>query len=102
MPKPRKKEIRVRYVDVPNDGGDYPDDVIPVPGNTRSFKQMARIDQMRYILEHGYQHINRKLVDSFSASAYVKVYDALNETNRAKLEAMPIGKAMSVVWKFIK
>lgn len=62
----------------------------------------SRIDAMREILK-GHQHnkIEGKMVDAFSASAYVKIYDALSQPNRDKIESLPIVKAMDVVWKLI-
>lgn len=48
------------------------------------------------------QKVNEVFVDAFTASAIVKVHDALNETNRSKLLAMPIGRVAEVVFKLIK
>jgi hypothetical protein len=39
-------------------------------------------------------------LDSFSASAIVQVYDALNETNKAKFAALAIQKMAAVAFKF--
>lgn len=41
-------------------------------------------------------------LDSFSASAIVAVYDALNETNRAKFERMRIDKMAGLAFRFVK
>lgn len=41
-------------------------------------------------------------LDSFSASAIVAVYDALNETNRAKYTAMPLTIMAGVAFKLVK
>jgi len=41
-------------------------------------------------------------VDLFTASAIVTVYDALNETNRAKFVALPLHKMASVAFKCVK
>ena len=41
-------------------------------------------------------------LDLFSASAMVQVYDALNETNRAKLEAMDLRLAHHIVFHVLK
>jgi hypothetical protein len=40
-------------------------------------------------------------LDSFSASAIVQVYDALNETNKAKFAALPIHKMARIAFKFV-
>lgn len=41
-------------------------------------------------------------LDTFSASAIVQVYDALNETNRAKYERLSIPSMAKVAFKFVK
>lgn len=41
------------------------------------------------------------LVDLFTASAMVKVYDALNEANRAKFIALDWPRFVSVTWKLV-
>lgn len=41
-------------------------------------------------------------LDVFSASAIVAVYEALNETNRAKFAGLPLVKAAHVAFKLIK
>jgi hypothetical protein len=47
--------------------------------------------------KHGWFYL-----DSFSASAIVAVYDALNETNRVKFERMRIDKMASLAFRFVK
>lgn len=42
------------------------------------------------------------ILDSFSASAIVQVYDALNETNRTKYETLSLQKMAKVAFKFVK
>ena len=44
----------------------------------------------------------RMALDMFSASAIVKVYDALSDGNKAKLVKQPLPKIVSVVFKLIK
>jgi hypothetical protein len=41
-------------------------------------------------------------IDVQTANAIVTVHDALSEKNRAKLLAMPIGQAASVVWELLE
>jgi hypothetical protein len=41
------------------------------------------------------------VVDVFSASAAIQVYDALSESNRKKMGAMPVKKMMSIVFKML-
>jgi hypothetical protein len=41
-------------------------------------------------------------VDLFTASACVAVYNALNETNRAKYLALPWPRFINVTWKAVR
>lgn len=61
----------------------------------------ARIDAFRLILKEGYSIIDGSTVDAFTASAVVKVYDALNEANRAKFVSLSVLKMVSVTWKLV-
>lgn len=49
-----------------------------------------------------YEKINGHMVDLFSASAIVKVHDALNEANRAKFLALPIARMASISFQLLK
>lgn len=42
------------------------------------------------------------LLDAFTASAIVAVYDAISPENRVKLSKMDVTSAVAVVWKVIK
>lgn len=42
------------------------------------------------------------LVDLFSASVYLKVHDALNDTNRAKFAEMDLIKAVKIAYKLLE
>ena len=44
----------------------------------------------------------KMVVDLFTASAVVKVYDSVNDTNKAKLVTLPLPKLVQLVWKLIK
>lgn len=58
------------------------------------------IDDARKALDTGsYQTVDGMMLDTFSASALVQIYDALSPENQAKLAAMPLDKAMDIVWK---
>lgn len=58
---------------------------------------MARIAAIRRIVEHHqYEKIDGLMVDGFTASAILQVYEAVNETNQAKLRKLPIPKMASV------
>ena len=58
---------------------------------------MARLAAIRRIVEnHQYEKIDGLMVDGFTASAILKVYEAVNEANQAKLRNLPIRKMASV------
>lgn len=62
----------------------------------------AIIAACRSILERKqYAKINGHMVDLFSASAIVKVYDAVNDANKAKLKALPVAHMASIAFKLI-
>lgn len=62
-----------------------------------------RIQALRDVLVHGYAKIDGYAVDSFTASAIIAVYDALNDANKAKYASMKTLRGMaSVAWKFVK
>jgi hypothetical protein len=63
---------------------------------------VAVIDACRAIVAAGqYGKINGIMCDTFSASAIVAVYDALNEVNKAKLAALPFGRLASVCFSLL-
>lgn len=63
----------------------------------------AKIAAVRSIVERQqYAKIDGCMVDLFTASAIVAVYDALNETNRAKYAALPIDRMGIVAFKLVK
>jgi len=45
--------------------------------------------------------VNEVLVDLFSASAIVQVFDAIGEANRVKLVAFPVAKVADVAFKIL-
>jgi hypothetical protein len=65
-------------------------------------KSKPRGERMRAIVDH-WQHatIEGARIDAMTASAYVAVWDALNEKNRAHLDSLPLRKAINVVWKLV-
>lgn len=56
----------------------------------------------RIVEEHQYAKIDGTMIDAFGASAVVAVYDALNETNRARFSAMPAGKMAVLALRLCK
>lgn len=65
-------------------------------------KSKTLIEACRDIVEHK-QHAKWQgmRIDLFSAQAYVKVYDSLNEENKKKLEKMIPAFAFSTCFKMI-
>ena len=64
---------------------------------------LARIEALRDIVSRRqYAKIDGTGVDLMTASAIVKVYDALNPENQAKYRNLPIGRMAAIAWKFIK
>jgi len=60
------------------------------------------IDQMRQIVkEKTARKIQGKMVDLWTASHVVQVYDALKPENQKKLMAMPLLQMIGVVWKLV-
>jgi hypothetical protein len=61
------------------------------------------IDTIRQIVrEHQAQEIDGVLVDATTANCIVNVHDALNDENKAKLEAMSIVRMAEVCWELVK
>lgn len=57
----------------------------------------------RAIVDAGqYAKINGLMVDLFTASAIVKVYDAVNSANKTKLEALPVSRLAAVSFQVLK
>ncbi len=56
----------------------------------------------RIVVQGQYAKVNEVMVDQFSASAILVVYDALSAANKPKLESLPVGKAASVCFRLLK
>jgi len=54
------------------------------------------------LAEHQCRKINGAMMDAYTASILVKVYDALNETNRAKFGALSLPVMVDVALDCIK
>ena len=71
--------------------------------NTRTNGDPAiKMDALRAILTHGYAKIDGLMVDLYSASAIVQVYDALNPANQTMYAALPLPKMATVAFKLCK
>lgn len=66
-------------------------------------RHVDRINRLRYIVqEHSACRMEGLFVDVTTANMLVKIYDALNEQNRAKFVAMPLRRMVAVGWKLVK
>lgn len=59
------------------------------------------IEHLRTVVRHGVRKVDGVLVDATTANAILTVYDALNESGRAKLAAMRIDKMAAAAWKLV-
>ena len=63
----------------------------------------AVIVKMRKIVAEGqYTTIDGMMVDLFTASAVINVFDALTEQNQRKFTALSLRKMVGVTWKLMK
>jgi hypothetical protein len=61
------------------------------------------ITQIQRIVDnHQFEKVNGIIVDGFSASAIVAVFNALSEENKEKAQSMPIEKFANFCFKQIK
>lgn len=62
-----------------------------------------KIQQLRKIVEEKqYAEIDGVLVDLYSASIVVKIYDQLNEENRKKYAALSIERIVDIAYSLAK
>jgi len=60
------------------------------------------IAQCREIVERKqFAKVNEVMVDLFSASAIVKVYDAVNPVNQAKMVTLPVAQVASISFELL-
>lgn len=69
----------------------------PGPNDTEVIRKLRQI-----VKDHQAMKIEGQLVDAFSASAAIQVFDALNQANQKKMASMSIGKMMQVVWRVLE
>ncbi len=76
------------------------DDLADAIRHTPKRPTLSTIEQVRKIVESRQcARVGGVLVDGFTASAIIQVYDRLNDENKAKLAALPIRKMADTVWK---
>jgi len=62
-----------------------------------------RIDWVRDVVDHHQAHVIDSIVlDAFTASAIITVYDALGPANQAKYEGYHVGVMAEIAWKLVK
>ena len=62
-----------------------------------------RIEVIRRIVEQKqYEHIDGQMLDLFSASAIIKVYDAINPTNQQRYAKLPAWQMARIAFQLIK
>lgn len=65
--------------------------------------QGTRLEKLRWIVKHQQAaRVDGAYVDMMTANVCVKVYEALNETNRAKFAGLTMRKMGLVAWKLAK
>ncbi len=70
---------------------------------TLSANGLERIAALRRIVaEKQYAKIDGMMVDLFSASSIIGVYDALNEVNQAKYRELPVNRMATIAFKVLK
>ena len=61
------------------------------------------VEVARRIVQNGqYEKYKGMMLDTFTASAIVKVYDAVNDSNKKKLDSLKLPKLVNLVWKLLK
>lgn len=64
--------------------------------------KLDKIAKLRDIAVNGYAKVDGKTVDSYSASAIIKVYDALNDENKLRYISLPVYQMASMAFKLLK
>ena len=66
-------------------------------------QKLARISALREIVQLGaFAKVDGVMVDLFSASAIVKVYDALGDENKAKFSSLPVWTMQRMAFQLLK
>ena len=56
----------------------------------------------RIVQNKQYEKYKGMMLDTFTASAIIKVYDAVNDSNKKKLDSLKLPKLVNIVWKLLK
>lgn len=82
---------------IPEDDDSRNDTAECIRGCEHTSRKDPVIDRIRSVVtDESMKRIDGLLVDLFSASITVQVYDALNEENKAKMAALPVRKMVNV------
>lgn len=69
---------------------------------TQSANGLERIAAIRQIVDAGqYAKVDGIMVDLFSASAILQVYDAINDANKEKYRNLSVSKMANIAFKLI-
>ena len=89
--------------DVPEDDDDKKKDDELILGKLQKEAKVIDskvIQSMRDIVaKKQYQKIKGVMVDGFTASLVVKIYDALGDSNKKSFGSLPLSKMVNVAWK---
>lgn len=55
----------------------------------------------KIVKEHQRANVQGVMVDAYSASAAIQIYDALSPENQRKMASLPVKKMLDVVWKLV-
>lgn len=94
----RNQEPRDEYE--AQDRADTAAAILEIPKLTRD---QSKIERLRWVVDNKQcARIDGLVVDIFSASAVIGVYDQLSDANKAKLAVMPIRTMVSVALRVLE
>ena len=62
---------------------------------------MEGIEQLREVLKNGYKKINEIMVDTYTASAILKIYDQVGERAQTTLVNLPLARVADISFKLL-
>ena len=75
---------------------------MPIPESINESWNQLRTNLMSIVKRKQHQKIDGVLVDMQTANLILKVWDAINTSNRKKFEKLPIKKMVNVAWKLVR
>lgn len=71
--------------------------------NIKASNKNTRIEKIQDIIDQkSAMKVDEMIIDLFSASIYNNIYNSLSDKNKAKLESMPMQKAIETCYKLTK